>query len=272
MDSSSLKNPLKQIVSESQLSDFLINLSHEFRTPLAVILLELEQLSAQKKDTGYKPEYQESISHIKKNSLRIAKAVNNLIDIISSGQGGLSPQVTSFNAIKTIRDITGAVRHIIRAKHLLFDNRPGGRELFITADEGMFEKAFLNLLSNALKHSKKEGPIYVVLDSDGADMTVSVRDEGGGIKKSMEEDIFNRLLPGGLDMSKDSEGLGVGLSLVKAIADAHHGRVWFKNEPGRGSTFFFSLPIESTIKKGGFIAEMPLSFSERVQMELSDLQ
>jgi K+-sensing histidine kinase KdpD len=273
MEDSILKNPLTQTVSESRLSDFLINLSHEFRTPLAIILMELDQLLKDtEKDNGYKPELQESISHIKKNSLRISKVINNLIDVMACGQGVISPKVSSFDAVKVITDITATVRQTVFPKHLLLCNNTGERVLFIKADEGMLERAFLNLLSNAIKHSKKDGSIYVIIDSDMDDMTLSVRDEGGGIKKETEKHIFKKLLPGGFDLAKSTEGLGVGLLLVKAIADAHNGRVWLKNEPGHGSTFYFVLPIESRLKESGLKIERPLSFVERVQMELSDIQ
>jgi|AGTN01.2.fsa_nt_gi Signal transduction histidine kinase len=273
MEDPTLKNPLRQVAAnDRELSDFLINLSHEFRTPLAVILLELDQITAVAQNNPELDIILKSIRQIKKNTLRISKVVNNLIDITDAQLGQLRPQVTLFDAVKTIRKITSETKQVVATKHIRFVNRFGKRALYIQADEHLFGRVLLNLLSNAFKHAKKGEMIDIVLDSDGTNITVSVKDQGEGITASAAPRIFKTPMPCGLQLVRDAEGLGIGLSLVRTIIELHHGQVWFENGPGRGSTFYFTLPIVSELEPGGFLIRSLQSLTDSVYLELADLQ
>jgi signal transduction histidine kinase len=273
MEDPILKNPLKQVVtSDSELSDFLINLSHEFRTPLAVILLELDQITTVAQNNSEINAILKSIQQIRKNTLRISKVVNNLIDLTDAQLGQLKPQVILFDAVKTIRKITSETKHVVATKHIRFINHFGERTLYIQADEHLFTRVLLNLLSNAFKHAKKSEMIYIVLDSDGTNITVSVKDLGEGIKISAVPKIFKTPMPCGLQLARDAEGLGIGLSLVRTIVELHNGQVWFENEPGQGSTFYFTLPIVSELEPGGFLIRSLQTLTDSVYLEMADLQ
>ena len=273
MEDLTLKNPLRQVVTnDSELSDFLINLSHEFRTPLAVILLELDQITMHTQNNSEFNINLKSIQQIRKNTLRISKVVNNLIDITDAQLGQLKPQITLFDAVKTIRKITSETKQVVATKHIRFVNHFGERTLYIEADEHLFGRVLLNLLSNAFKHAKKGEMIYIVLDSDGTNITVSVKDQGDGIKINAVPKIFKTAMPCGLQLARDAEGLGIGLSLVRTIVELQHGQVWFQNEPGQGSTFYFTLPIVSELEPSGFLIRSPQSLTDSVHLELADLQ
>ena len=256
----------------SELSDFLINLSHEFRTPLAVILLELDQITMHTQNNSEFNINLKSIQQIRKNTLRISKVVNNLIDITDAQLGQLKPQITLFDAVKTIRKITSETKQVVATKHIRFINHFGERTLYIEADEHLFSRVLLNLLSNAFKHAKKGEIIYIVLDSDGTNITVSVKDQGDGIKINAVPKIFKTAMPCGLQLARDAEGLGLGLSLVRTMVELQHGQVWFENEPGQGSTFYFTLPIVSELEPGGFLIRSLQSLPDTVYLELADLQ
>jgi signal transduction histidine kinase len=112
----------------------------------------------------------------------------------------------------------------------------------IQADEGRLRRVLDNLLSNAVKYSPNGGTIEVGGQASDTAVTVFVRDEGVGISHSEQEHIFDRFYRVDGTLSRKTQGTGLGLYLAKAIVEAHNGTIDVESQPGKGSTFYFSLP------------------------------
>ncbi len=114
-------------------------------------------------------------------------------------------------------------------------------DVFVVGDRTRLEQVAANLLDNAVKYTPAGGRVDVSVRADGDRAILRVSDTGAGIAADELPRIFDRLFRG--DTSRTERGLGLGLSLVKAIVEAHHGTVEVESQPGRGSTFEVSLPI-----------------------------
>jgi len=111
--------------------------------------------------------------------------------------------------------------------------------------EAVVQQVLLNLLDNSLKYTPGEGHVEVSLRKDRDDVIVAVKDTGIGIPKEDRPRIFERFYRVDKARSRKLGGTGLGLSIVKHIIEAHRGRVWVESEPGEGSQFYFSLPIDN---------------------------
>jgi signal transduction histidine kinase len=114
----------------------------------------------------------------------------------------------------------------------------------IRADEKRIQEVFENLLSNALKYSPAGGEVVIGGEAREGEVLLFVRDEGLGIEESEKELIFERFYRVDDQLSRSTQGAGLGLYLVKSIINAHQGRLHLHSAPGRGSVFYFTLPIE----------------------------
>jgi signal transduction histidine kinase len=222
MDDTTVKNLLKNVLDdEDHLANFILSFSHEFRTPLSVILLELEQLIRKTKDCLPVDlnELQASIRQIRKNSLRMTRAINNLIDTAEAGIHRMHLQIAPFNVIGDIQDVIACVQQFTGKENIRFINRSGKNRLIIQADQYMFERVLLNLISNALKYAKKGTTVHIDLNINETEITVSVTNKGNGLEQNIFENRNH------FRLASNTDGLGIGLLLVKSIVELHHGRV-----------------------------------------------
>jgi signal transduction histidine kinase len=257
--------------SKEQLSDFVMNLSHEFRTPLSVMLLELDlAMKETAENPGISHPLKKSLHNIKRNSLRITKNVNDLIDMINAMLGELRPHITFFDAVKSTNAIMASAKAVLKTRRLSFINHISDNALFIEADEALFQRAILNLLSNSIKNSGADKVVQVSLDSSETDITLSFKDEGESITTLKGADGFEIKLPDASNLARSSEGLGTELFLVKTIVKMQKGRVRLRTRGG-GNIFSFSLPIKSPIEQDTFFIGNSLDIKDRVQMELADI-
>jgi signal transduction histidine kinase len=112
----------------------------------------------------------------------------------------------------------------------------------ITADERKFKQILLNLLSNAVKFTPDGGSIEVKASRDGEDVAVAVHDTGIGIAPEDQETVFEEFRQVGRNYTNKQEGTGLGLALTRKFVELHGGRIWLTSEPGKGSTFTFTIP------------------------------
>lgn len=225
-----------------QLKDeFLSLISHEFKTPLTVInsaiqameLLCRDELSA--KARGF-------ISKIKQNSYRQIRLVNNLLDITRINAGHLKINRKNSDIVFLTRAIIESVGLYARQKELFLQFLPDMEHRVIGLDEEKYERVLLNLLSNAIKFSPKGRSITVRLRCGDGRVIVDVVDEGIGIPEDKLEMIFERFGQVDSSLSRQAEGTGIGLSLVKLFVEALGGRIAVSSVIGAGSTFTISLP------------------------------
>ncbi len=216
---------------------FFSNVSHEFRTPLTLMLGPLEDAvrSPTRALTG------KNLQTAHRNALRLLKLVNSLLDFsrIEAGRAQACYEPTDLSALTT--DLASAFRSAIERAGLRFDVRcePLPEPVFV--DHDMWEKIVLNLLSNALKYTF-EGWIALSLAPAGERLVLSVADSGTGIPEAELPHIFERFHRVQGSRARTHEGSGIGLALVNELVRLHGGEVAVESRPGAGTTFTVTLP------------------------------
>jgi signal transduction histidine kinase/class 3 adenylate cyclase len=223
-------------------TQFFANISHEIRTPLTMCMAPLESMMSGEQGK-FTRKQQELHSTMHRNMLRLLNLINNLLDFSKLEAGGMKPHVREEDIGAMARLMVSNVeswaeRRGIDISCVVDRDLPG---VFI--DREKIEKVLLNLLSNAVKFTKNGGRIKVRVDEVRDRVEVSVSDTGVGIPKSAQEKIFERFSQVDGSSSREYEGTGIGLALVKEFVELHGGRVWVESEEDEGSTFFFEIPV-----------------------------
>jgi len=224
-------------------SEFLANMSHELRTPLNAIIgfseVLLERLFGElnEKQDDYLKDIHASGRHL-------LQLINDILDLSKVEAGRMELDLATFdvpaaiaNAMTLIRE--RAQRHDIA---LALDADPQLGE--ILADERKFKQILLNLLSNAVKFTPDGGQIKVAARRSTAELVVAVHDTGIGIAPEDQQAVFEEFRQVGRSYTNKQEGTGLGLALTRKFVELHGGRIWLESEPGKGSTFTFTIPAQ----------------------------
>ena len=219
---------------------FFSNVSHEFRTPLTLMLGPLEDLLGG--TNGLAPTERDQLRIVHRNSLRLLKLVNSLLDFsrIESGRAVANFQPVDLAALT--RDLASNFRSACdqAGLRLVIDCPPLACEAYI--DRDMWEKIVLNLLSNAFKFTF-DGEIRVGLRADGQEALLTVSDTGTGVAKSEIPRLFERFHRIEGARGRSHEGSGIGLALVQELVKMHGGRIAVESEEGKGTAFTISIPL-----------------------------
>jgi signal transduction histidine kinase/DNA-binding response OmpR family regulator len=231
---------------------FFSNISHEFRTPLTLMLGPLEELL---QDTNLQAStYKEPVQATHRNALRLLKLVNNLLDFSRIEAGRVKASYRPVDLVGLTVDLTSSFRSLIERAGLEFtvDCRPMPSQVY--ADTELWEKIVLNLLSNAFKYTL-QGRIQVELDSDGKDAVLRVSDTGVGIPEQELPHMFERFHRVENAGGRTYEGSGIGLSLVHELVRLHGGTITVSSVEGEGSTFTVRLPLGKAHLSAGQVIE-----------------
>jgi len=230
-------------------TEFVSLVSHELRTPLTSIMGFAQTLRA---DTERLPpeDQDEFLGIIEQESNRLLVMINDLLDISRMEAG--RPLAMHSSAV----DLRELAEHVIRFQRVTTSAHNFRFEfpkhlISVEADRDKVEQILTNLVSNAIKYSPRGGDIVVGASEHGEEVVVSVQDEGVGMSQEEISGLFQRYQRADRDAIKGIRGTGLGLYLVRGLAEAHTGRIWAESEPGRGSTFYFSLPKHRTEKEAG---------------------
>jgi PAS domain S-box-containing protein len=217
---------------------FFSNISHEFRTPLTLLLGPIEDLL---NDKTLDDEKQAKAQVAYRNAHRMQKLVNLLLDYSKIEAGRMEANFTAVDITSITRDLTSNFRSAVEkaGMELVFESDLISTALMIDID--MWEKIILNLLSNAFKYSEK-GVIKVSIKEHSNSIAVSVSDTGIGIPVEELENIFKRFHRVQSTSGRSQEGTGIGLAMVKELVKLQNGHIAVKSQPGEGSTFTITLP------------------------------
>ncbi len=220
---------------------FFSNVSHEFRTPLTLMLGPVEDTIA---DPRVLPEVRERLGVAQRNALRLLKLVNSLLDFsrIEAGRMQASYEPTDLAAFT--RDLASTFRSAIERAGLRFEVECERLDEPVYIDREMWEKIVLNLLSNAFKFTF-EGQIAVRLRQQEAHAVLEVADTGVGIPAPLISRLFERFYRVEGTAARTHEGSGIGLALVQELVKLHGATIDVESEPGRGTTFTVRLPFGS---------------------------
>lgn len=236
----------QEIESENLKNQFFANLSHEFRTPLNIILGTVQLLDMNinkgKIHTEGEVDIDSYAKLIKQNSYRLLRMVNNLIDMSKIDAGYYKLELNSYDIVNVVEEISLSVAEYAKEKNinLIFDT--DCEELVITCDPDKIERILLNLLSNSIKNTDSGGTIYVNINTEINRVNISVEDNGHGIPDNKLPKIFNRFEQVDDLLIRNYEGSGIGLSLVKSLVNMHGGDISVKSKVGIGTIFDFSIP------------------------------
>ena len=222
---------------ETLKTDFFSNVSHEIKTPLAVIQNYAELLNNDNLTDEKRWEYTEVILHATK---RLSNLITNMLKLSKLEKQAIQPKSEPFDICEQLCQCALQFEDMWDKKDIEFEADLEDR-VMICADAGLLELVWTNLLSNAMKFTPAGGTITITQTSDDQEVTVSIADTGCGMDEKTMKHIFDKFYQG--DTSHATEGNGLGLALVQRILQLSEGTISVKSAPGQGTTFTVKLPV-----------------------------
>lgn len=225
---------------------FFTNVSHEFRTPLTLIKGPLENLML---DSEFSPDKQTLFKLMHRNTVRLLRLVNQLMDFRKLDNKKMGLQATEKDLLTFVNEIEGSFASLAASRNIELKTICKEKELKVWFDEDKLDKVFFNLLSNAFKFTPDGGKITIRISTSEAvsgglysnEVRLEISDTGKGIPDKDLDKIFDRFYQSGKSMSY--LGTGLGLNLSKDFIELHRGRISVKSQEGKGTTFFITLPM-----------------------------
>ena len=230
-------------VANKHKSEFLANMSHELRTPLNAIIgfseVLLERLFGElnEKQDDYLKDIHSSGKHL-------LTLINDILDLSKVEAGRMELELSTFEVAAAVTNAMTLVRERAQRHGIALGQQVDSKLGEIVADERKFKQILLNLLSNAVKFTPDGGRIDVRAAREDGNAVIAVHDTGIGIAPGDQAAVFEEFRQVGSDYTKKQEGTGLGLALTKKFVELHGGRIWLESEPGKGSTFTFSIPTQ----------------------------
>ena len=215
---------------------FFTNISHEFKTPLSLILGPVQTLLAH---NSLPKEEQDLLFLIKKNSNRLLHLISEVIEFRSYENNKMQMYFTKGNLKSFLTELNSFFTDRIKQKKLNFQFLAEDTSFEMPFDKEKVEKIYFNLLSNALKFTPQEGRISVSLEKQGEYASLRVFNSGSYIPKDKQNEVFEHFYK----INPDSEGSGIGLALVQALVASHNGTISVESTEGEGTTFLIRLPF-----------------------------
>lgn len=256
------------------ITEFFTNISHEIKTPLNIIYLAIQSLNVYFNNYSIDnmKKCKKYLKTMKQNCYRMIRLVNNLLDMTRSDSGFMKPNKSNHNIVSVVEDITQSVATYIKSKNinLIFDTNV--EERYIAIDEDKIERIMLNLLSNAFKYTPPNGTIMVTLEDKETTIVIKVKNSGIGIPKEKLNVIFERFGQANRSLSREHEGTGIGLYLVKSFVEMHNGKITVKSTENEETEFTIILPIEILENQNNNTNDTILENNvERINIEFSDI-
>lgn len=218
---------------------FFSNISHEFRTPLTLLLGPIEDVLTDPQSIAVN-KYRMGIAH--RNALRMQKLVNTLLEFSRIEAGRMEGKFSQVDICAFTRELASSFRSAIEKAGMQLHTTCGEIRDEVYVDVDMWEMIILNLVSNAFKYSK-QGHIEVGVRQVNQEVQVTVTDTGAGIPEDQQDKIFQRFHRISNVQGRSQEGTGIGLAMVKELVKLHKGLISVESKLGEGSTFTITLPV-----------------------------
>lgn len=227
-------------------SHFFANVSHEFRTPLTLILGPLRDIGEGRR--GVLPAWvQEQIEPMTRNAQRLLRLVNQVLDLAKLESHALTLALEPRDLAELARAATLSFTPLAERRGVALRLLAPTHPLPVEVDVEQIEKVLLNLLSNAFKFTESGGAVEVSLRAEAGKAVLAVRDTGIGIAAEQLPHVFERFFQADSSATRRHEGTGIGLSLVRELVELHGGSVSAESELGVGSTFTVRLPLSPKV-------------------------
>lgn len=281
-------------------SNFFANISHEFRTPLTLILGPLERLLA----GSFEIQVKKQFNLMLRNGQRLLRLINQLLDLSKMEAGRMALRTRAENIVKLVNSTVLFFSSMAEQKEIRLSFQATQELIEVYVDRDKLEKIFTNLLSNAFKFTSEEGEISVTIKTSRDDaihllsaasewkkkwesdfVEISVADTGTGIPPERLDKIFNRFYQVGDSATREQGGTGIGLALTKELVELHHGEIIVNSPlPGgkakQGTMFTVRFPLgKDHLKAGEIITDLPVDNSKlktfdfiKNQLELEEIQ
>ena len=221
--------------------EFLATVSHELRTPLTAIHGSLG-LIASGISGQLSTKTSELINIARKNSQRLILLVNDLLDMRKLESGKMDFDMQMVNLIEIIQHAIEENREYARQFNVVYAFNPELDEILLHADQNRLFQVMTNLLTNAAKYGNRNDTVQIIVTASEYNVRVSVEDKGPGISPDFKHRVFEKFSQSDSSDSRSAGGYGLGLSIVKAIIEAHGGHVSFDSQTDIGTRFYFDLP------------------------------
>jgi signal transduction histidine kinase/ligand-binding sensor domain-containing protein/DNA-binding response OmpR family regulator len=233
---------------------FLTNLSHDFRTPIALIMAPVDKLLGQTQEDGT----QAQLLVIKRNARRLLNIVNQLFDLRKIEEGQLKLNPVKADIIAFQKEVSESFNDLSEKKRIAFVFKSSVDSLQTTFDPDKLERVLFNLLSNAFKFTLEGGKVMLITYLKTSQLgqpclVIEVTDTGIGVDKEQQQHIFNRFYQNRISENVFNQGSGIGLSIVKDFVELHGGTIELQSEPGKGSSFCISLPVDAEVAQDSLI-------------------
>ncbi len=225
--------------AEEEHEAFIHTISHDLRAPLTIIKGHAELVRDSLERAGVNGTLQESISAISRSVQRMSSMIRDLVESARLEAGKPRMELHPVSLPDYVANLLERARMLLAVDRITVDIPPDLPA--VSADYDRLERILVNLLSNALKYSPEDAPVLMTAKPRKEMVVVSITDQGEGISPEDVPRLFDRFFRTKTALS--TEGIGLGLYITKMLVEAHGGSIWLESTPGKGSTFFFTLPI-----------------------------
>lgn len=252
---------------------FFTNVSHEFRTPLSLIITPLEKILKNIPENEQKNQF----LLIYRNARRLLNLVNQLLDFRKMEVQETKLNPSKGDIIRFISELVTSFSDLSEKKSISFSFHSTVEHMETLFDQDKLEKIIFNLLSNAFKFTPQQGSVQVLLDVKQIDssnfLEIKVKDSGIGIHKDKHDKIFERFFQNDLPLSIVNQGSGIGLSITKEFVKVHGGTIAVESEPEKGTCFTVMLPLNEIahIEKSSLETELTTAKTNKDETELAEI-
>ena len=239
---------LSQLIKQRQISqiktDFINNMTHEFKTPIATINLALDSVK-NPKISGDPDKVKRYMGMIRDENRRMHAQVENVLRMSKLEKNELNIKKERLDLHELVEEAINHIELIVDDRHGYVQTHFGALQSSVLASESHFTSVIVNILDNAVKYSPGKPKIDIYTENVKNYIILKIRDQGKGMSKSVQKKVFEKFYREHTGDIHDVKGHGLGLAYVKQIVTDHHGQVMVESEKGKGSTFIIKLPLIS---------------------------